>query len=120
MYICMKYLVMHQKMLSLKKPAGCITDEATGCGTPAGELHLCRAVGTGYCQISAKTPTALARGLLTTMFNRHAILTCLMKIKKVKGIHKPLANHPPLLAAGIDAILSFTKSTAIAKGWECS
>lgn len=56
-------------------------------------------------QSSAKTPTELARGLLPAVFNRHALLTCSMKGQKAKGMHKPVAQRPPLHAAGIDAIL---------------
>ncbi|XP_075732933.1 uncharacterized protein LOC142775422, partial [Rhipicephalus microplus] len=69
---------------------------------------------------SAKTPTALARGLLPAVFNRHSLLTCSMKGQKAKGTHKPEAQRPPLHAAAIDAILAYTKSTAKGKGWECS
>ncbi|KAH8033818.1 hypothetical protein HPB51_016537 [Rhipicephalus microplus] len=54
---------------------------------------------------SAKTPTALARGLLPAVFNRHSLLTCSMKRQKAKGTHKPVAQRPPLYAAAIDAIL---------------
>ncbi|XP_075736247.1 uncharacterized protein LOC142761716 isoform X2 [Rhipicephalus microplus] len=69
---------------------------------------------------SAKTPTALARGLLPAVFNWHALLTCSMKGQKAKGMHKPVTQRPPLHAAAIDAILAYTKSTARGKGWECS
>ncbi|KAL1422510.1 hypothetical protein MTO96_022026 [Rhipicephalus appendiculatus] len=55
-------------------------------------------------QTAAKTPTATARGLLTAVYTRHALLTCSMKGQKAKGLHKPMAQRPPLHAAGIDAI----------------
>ncbi|XP_075730828.1 uncharacterized protein LOC142774319 [Rhipicephalus microplus] len=69
---------------------------------------------------SAKTSTALARGLLPAVFNKHALLICSMKGHKAKGAHKPVAQRPPLHAAAIDAILAYTKSTAIGKGWDFS
>ncbi|XP_075724116.1 uncharacterized protein LOC119183488 [Rhipicephalus microplus] len=69
---------------------------------------------------SAKTSTALARGLLPAVFNKQALLTCSMKGQKAKGAHKPVAQRPPLHAAAIDAILAYTKSTAIGKGWDFS
>ncbi|KAL3222187.1 hypothetical protein MRX96_028923 [Rhipicephalus microplus] len=68
---------------------------------------------------SAKTSTALARGLLPAVFNKQALLTCSMKGQKAKGAHKPVAQRPPLHAAAIDAILAYTKSTAIGKGIMC-
>ncbi|KAH7968482.1 hypothetical protein HPB52_008930 [Rhipicephalus sanguineus] len=67
---------------------------------------------------SAKTPTAMARGLLAAVFSRHALLTCSIKGQKAKGIYKPLAQRPPLHPAGIDAILAYTKAAAAAKCWE--
>ncbi|XP_049267733.1 uncharacterized protein LOC125756819 [Rhipicephalus sanguineus] len=67
---------------------------------------------------SAKTPTAMARGLLAAVFTRHALLTCSIKGQKAKGMYKPLAQRPSLHPAGIDAILAYTKAAAAAKGWD--
>ncbi|KAL3247738.1 hypothetical protein MRX96_056815 [Rhipicephalus microplus] len=62
---------------------------------------------------SAKTPTALARGLLPAVFNWHALLTCSMKGQKAKGMHKPVTQRPPLHAAAIDAILGLGGSVRV-------
>lgn len=56
-------------------------------------------------EAGAKTPTAMARGLLTAVFTRQVLLTCFIRGQKAKGLHNPAVQRQPLHAAAIDAIL---------------
>ncbi|KAL1460313.1 hypothetical protein MTO96_027571 [Rhipicephalus appendiculatus] len=90
----------------LASPAGPSSEPGTGLWNYSRE-RLCL-WSSGRCtryRLLQKRPTAMARGLLTAVFSRHALLTCSMKGQKAKGLHKPMAPRPPLRAAGPDAIL---------------
>ncbi|XP_077494961.1 uncharacterized protein LOC144105729 isoform X2 [Amblyomma americanum] len=70
-----------------------------GCGVFVATLSI------KNIELLSKTATATARGLLTAVFTKQALLTCSVKGNRAKGTHWPNEQWPPLVPAAFRAIL---------------